>query len=171
MQTQPSAGTKIPLTPAGTRPASRAVAPAARFLAELGGMCAVMCIGGSLLILASFAAASGLGYPNLAHQAPELSAAVIAVCLAVPMAVYMAIRGHGLRHNVMMTASTIGVGAVVAGLLWSGVIAAAGVQTWHSLYGLVCGPACLVMIVEMLASFNMYSGRRPAGHPHHAGRQ
>jgi hypothetical protein len=75
------------------------------------------------------------------------------------MAVYMTIRGHGRRHNLVMTGSTLGVGVVVIGLLWSGVIPAAGQQSWHSLFGLVCGPACLVMVVEMLISFNMYSGR------------
>ena len=58
-----------------------------------------------------------------------------------------------------MTGSTIGVGLVVIGLLWFGVIPASGLQDWHSLFGLVCGPACLVMVVEMLISFNMYSGR------------
>jgi len=75
------------------------------------------------------------------------------------MAAYMAIRGHGRRHNLVMTASTIGVGLAVAGLLWSGVIAASGLPNWHGLFMLICGPACLVMIVEMLVSFNMYSGR------------
>jgi hypothetical protein len=44
-------------------------------------------------------------------------------------------------------------------LLWSGVIVASGLQNRQSLFGLVCGPACLVMILEMLFSFNMYSGR------------
>jgi hypothetical protein len=27
------------------------------------------------------------------------------------------------------------------------------------LFGLICLPACLIMVVEMLTSFNMYSGR------------
>jgi hypothetical protein len=69
------------------------------------------------------------------------------------------VRGHGRRHNLQMTASTLAVGIVVIGLLASGVIAASGLQNWHSLFGLICGPACLVMIVEMLISFNTYSGR------------
>ena len=121
-------------------------------------MCAVMCMGGLLLSFASFEIASALGYPNLAVQAPELSAAIVTVCLALPMAVYMAVRGHGRRHNVVMTGSTIGVGIVVIGLLWSGAISTPGLQNWHSLFGLICPPACLIMIVEMLISFNMYSG-------------
>jgi hypothetical protein len=133
--------------------------PVGRFLAELGGMCAVMCVGGTIVGFASFEAASGLGYPNLARQAPELSVLIIAVCLALPMAAYMAVRGHGRRHNLEMTGSTVGAGVLLAGLLWSGIIPASGLQTWHSLFGLVCGPACLLMIVEMLFSFGMYSGR------------
>jgi hypothetical protein len=78
--------------------------------------------GGSLLGFASFQSASWLGYPDLALRAPELSAAIVTVCPALPMAVYMAVRGHGRRHNVVMTGSTLGVGVVVIGLLWSGVI-------------------------------------------------
>jgi hypothetical protein len=159
MRTQPAERAPAPVTAARKSPVARTVTPVGRFLAELGGMCAVMCVGGSILGFASFAAASWFGYPNLVQQAQELSAAIITVCLAVPMAAYMAIRGHGRRHNLVMTASTLGVGIVVIGLLASGVIAASGLQTWHSLFGLICGPACLVMIVEMLISFNMYSGR------------
>ena len=87
------------------------------------------------LELASFQLASWLGYPNLVQQAPELSAAIVTVCLAVPMAVYMAIRGHGRRHNLEMTASTLAVGMVVIGLLASGAIATSGLQNWHNLFG------------------------------------
>lgn len=146
--------------PAATRSSGvRAVAPVGHFLAELAAMCAVMCTGGILLSLASFELASALGYPNLALEAPELSAAIITIWLALPMAVSMTVRGHDRRHNIVMTGSTIGVGIVVIGLLWSGVISTSGLANWHSLFGLICPPACLIMIVEMLISFNMYSGR------------
>jgi hypothetical protein len=159
MRTQPAERTPALVAPVRKSPVSRTVTPVGRFLAELGGMCVVMCVGGTILSFASFGVASWLGYPNLARQAPELSVLIIAACLALPMAVYMAMRGHRRRHNVEMTGSTIGVAIVVIGLLWSGVISATGLQNWHSLFGLVCGPACLVMVVEMLISFNMYSGR------------
>ena len=129
-------------------------------------MCAAMCGGGGILSFAAFAIASGLGYPNLVQQSPELSAVIITVCLAVAMAVYMAVRGHGRRHNLEMTGSTLAVGIVVIGLLWSGVISASGLHAWGDLFALICGPACLVMIVEMVISSGMYSGRarqqRPA---------
>jgi hypothetical protein len=36
-----------------------------------------------------------------------------------------------------MIGSTMTVGIVVIGLLWSGAIAANGLQTWHSLFGLI----------------------------------
>jgi hypothetical protein len=159
MRTQPANRGPAPVTAASRSPGSRTVTPVGRFLAELGGMCAVMCVGGGVLSFASFAVASGFGYPDLVQQAPELSAAIITACLAVPMAAYMAVRGHGRHHNLEMTGSTIGVGIVVIGLLWSGAISASGLPGWHSLLGLICGPACLIMIVEMLFSFNMYSGR------------
>jgi hypothetical protein len=91
--------------------------PVACFLAEMAGMCAVMCIGGSVLSLASFCDRQGgprrSGNSNLAQQALELSAAIVTVCLALPMAAYMAVRGHGRRRNVVMTGSTAGVGIVV----------------------------------------------------------
>jgi hypothetical protein len=118
-----------------------------------------MCIGGTIVSYAAFEAAGWLGYPDLARQAPGVSAVIIAVCLSVPMAVYMALRGHPRRHNLEMTGGTIGIGLLLAGLLWSGIIPASGVHNWHSLFGMVCGPACLLMIVEMLISFSMYSGR------------
>jgi hypothetical protein len=170
MRTQSARRTPA-LVPAARSGTGRAAAGhVGHFLAELGGMCAVMCAAGGILSFASFEAASGLGYPNLARQSPELSVAIIAVCLAVPMAVYMAVRRHGRRHNTVMTASTIAVAVVVIGLLWSGLIATTGdLQTWRGLFGLVCGPACMVMVVQMLISFNMYSGRRPAGQTQHAG--
>lgn len=157
MQTQP-AKTKS-ATAARKRSVSRTVTPVGRFLAEVGGMCVVMCAGGGILSIAAFEAAKGLGYPNLVQQSPYLSVVIITICLSLPMAVYMAVRGHGLRHNLEMTATTIGVGVVVIALIGSGVIAASGLHTRSDLFGLVCGPACLLMIVEMLVSFNMYSGR------------
>jgi hypothetical protein len=157
MQTQPAERTSA--TAARKRSPARTVTPVGRFLAEVAGMCAVMCAGGGILSFVAFEAASGLGYPNLVQQSPYLSVVIITVCLSLPMAVYMAVRGHGRRHNLEMTATTAGVGLVVIGLLWSGVIAASGLHTRSDVYGLVCGPACLLMIVEMLVSFKMYSGR------------
>jgi hypothetical protein len=151
------------VTAAAKSRTARAAGSAGRFAAELGGMCAVMCLGGTIVSFATFTAAGWLGFPGLARQAPGLSALIIAVCLAVPMAVYMAVRGHGRRHNVEMTGSTLGASVLMAGLLWSGVIPATGVQNWHSLFMLVCGPACLLMVAEMLIDFGTYWRSAPDG--------
>jgi hypothetical protein len=159
MQTQQAGKTPTSGTAAWKGSIPRTVKPAGRFLAELGGMCAVMCAGGGILSFAAFELAKGLGYPNLVQQSPEFSAFIVTVCLALAMAVYMAVRGHGLRHNLEMTGSTLAVGIVVIGLLWSGAISASGLHTWRDLFSMICGPACLVMIVEMVISFGMYSGR------------
>src|SRR6266496_6220047 len=62
MRTQPVERTPAPVTAVRRSPVSRTVTPVGRFLAELGGMCAVMCVGGSILGFVSFQAASWLGY-------------------------------------------------------------------------------------------------------------
>jgi hypothetical protein len=80
MRTQPTDRTPPLVPPVTKNPASRIITPVARFAAELAGMCAVMCIGGIALGFAAFEAASALGYPSLAVQKPELSAAIITVC-------------------------------------------------------------------------------------------
>jgi len=163
MQTQPSERTPILATAAEKSPISRTVTPVGRFLAELGGMCAVMCVGGSIVSFVAFQTATWLGYPDLVQQSLYVSVVLVAVCLSLPMAIYMAVRGHGRRHNLDMTGTTIGVGIAMVGLVWSGVISTTGLQTWRDVFGLVCGPACLLMIVQMLISFNMYSGRAKHG--------
>jgi hypothetical protein len=159
MQTQPAERTPNLATAAEKSPISRTVTPVGRFLAELGGMCAVMCVGGSIVTFVAFQIATWLGYPDLVQQSLYLSIVIVAVCLSLPMAIYMAVRGHGRRHNVEMTGTTIGVGIAMVGLVWSGAISTTGLQTWRDVFGLVCGPACLLMIVQMLISFNIYSGR------------
>jgi hypothetical protein len=77
------------------------------------------------------------------QQAPGLSAVVVAVCLSVPMAIYMAVRGHGRRHNLEMTGSTLGVGLLVAALVWFGVIRQAACRAGMACSGWsVARPAC-----------------------------
>ena len=108
MQTQSAQRTPNLATAAEKSPISRAVTPVGRFLAELGGMCAVMCVGGSIVSFVAFQIATWLGYPDLVQQSLYLSIVLVAVCLSLPMAIYMAVRGHGRRHNVEMTGTTIG---------------------------------------------------------------
>jgi hypothetical protein len=162
MQTQPAERTPVLATAAEKSSIVRMVTPVGRFLAELGGMCAVMCAGGSIFSFIAFKIATFLGYPDLVQQSPYVSIVIVTICLSLPMAIYMAVRGHGRRHNLEMTGTTVGVGTAVIGLVWSGVVSTSGLQTWRDVFGLVCGPACLLMIVQMLISFNMYSGRASA---------
>lgn len=160
MEAQPTPGPRTRQPAAG---ANRIVAflrrPTPRFVSELLGMCAVMCIGGNILSILFF---DVLGNSNLVHQAPALSVLVIVFNLALPMTAYMALRGHGLRHNLAMTSSTAAVGLLVIAALWFGAVSQSSILDWSALFGLVCGPACMVMGVQMVRSFDMYSGR--AGH-------
>jgi hypothetical protein len=87
----------------------------------------------------AFQTATWLGYPDLLQQSLYLSIVIVAACLSLPMAIYMAVRGHGRRHNLEMTGITIGVGMAMIGLVWSGVISTSGLQTWHDVFGLVSG--------------------------------
>jgi hypothetical protein len=77
---QPNGRRTWRLRPKGVR--SRTVTPVGRFLAELGGMCAVMCVGGSLVSFVAFHIATWLGHPNLVQQSLYLSVVIVAVCLS-----------------------------------------------------------------------------------------
>src|SRR5512132_1690816 len=81
--------------------------PVPRFAVEFLGMCAAMCVGGRVLSGAFF---DGLGFETLAQRSLASAVLVIVVSLSLPMAVYMALRGHWWRHNLTMTASTVTVG-------------------------------------------------------------
>jgi len=140
--------------------------PAGRFVAEFLGMCAVMCVGGQLLSFAFFEGLRSVGYGNLAKQAPELSILAIAIALAVPMTGYMALRGHGWRHNLEMSAGTFAVAILVIGASLLSILSLSTIGRWQILFGLVCGPACVVMFLVMVRGLDMYTGR--AGHQAHA---
>lgn len=130
-----------------------------RFVLHFLEMCVAMCAGGGVLNFAIFGAAASLGYPNLVAQAPELSILIIAFNLALAMAVYMALRGHPARHNLEMSGSTI-VGAIpLIGALWLGVLPQKTLDDWPSLFGFMCGPLCLLMLVVMVVRFDHYGGR------------
>jgi hypothetical protein len=130
-----------------------------RFVLHFLEMCAAMCAGGGVLNFAIFGAAASLGYPNLVAQAPELSILIVAFDLALAMAVYMALRGHPVRHNIEMSGSTV-VGAVpFVGALWLGMIPQTKLDDWPSLFVFMCGPLCLLMFLVMVVRFDHYGGR------------
>lgn len=140
--------------------------PFSRFVAEFLGMCAVMCVGGQLLSFAFFEGLRSVGYGNLATQAPELSILAIAIALSVPMTAYMALRGHGWRHNLEMSVGTFAVAILVIGASLLRILSLSSIGRWQILFGLICGPACVVMFLVMLRGLDRYTGR--AGHQAHA---
>lgn len=130
-----------------------------RFALHFLEMCVAMCAGGGALNAAVFGAAALLGYPNLVAQTPELSILIIAVDLALSMALYMALRGHPVQHNLEMSGSTV-VGAIpFIGALWLGMIPQAKLDNWLSLLAVMCGPLCLLMFAVMVLRFEHYGGR------------
>jgi hypothetical protein len=130
-----------------------------RFAIHFLEMCLAMCVGGAALSFAVFGLAELAGYPSLVAQAPELSILIIAGDFALAMAVYMALRGHAVRHNVEMSGSALAGAILLIGALWLGMIPETTFDTWRSLALFVCGPLCLLMLVVMLARFDHYGGQ------------
>jgi hypothetical protein len=130
-----------------------------RFAIHFLEMCVAMCVGGAALSFAVFGLATLVGYPNLVAQAPELSIVIIAGDFSLAMAIYMALRGHAVRHNVEMSGSAVAGAIALIGALWLGMIPRTTFETWLSLAVFVCGPLCLLMLVVMLVRFDHYGGQ------------
>jgi hypothetical protein len=90
-----------------SRARPRILAPAARWLGHLVEMVLVMLIGMGILFGEFAAVANSLGYSDAMVQLPELSTAVMALTMAVPMALWMDYRGHDRRGIVEMVAAMI----------------------------------------------------------------
>lgn len=129
----------------------------ARFPFEVMAMCAVMCVGGGLLSLAVFV---GLGASRLLPQWPSLAVLIVVVNLCVAMTIYMALRGRGWRHSVRMNAVTVAVGLVIMGAIWIGLLGPQALPTWGEVFMIVCGPACVVMIIQMIVQHNKSQSAR-----------
>jgi Heavy metal binding domain len=136
-----------------------------RFAIHFLEMCVAMCVGGAALSFAVFGLAALAGYPNLVAQAPELSILMIAGDFALAMAVYMALRGHAVRHNVEMSGSAVAGAIPLIGALWLDMIPETTFESWLSLAVFVCGPLCLLMLVVMLARSDHYGGQIGASVP------
>lgn len=136
-----------------------AAKPVGRFVLELLGMCAVMCVGGVAVNAAIFTAAGAAGYVDLARQAPIVAIILVAVGLSIPMAAYMRLRGHGLRHNAEMVLGTWVIAVFTAVAVSVDAISASSFTSWGTVFGLVCGPACALMGAQMLLSYRMYAGQ------------
>jgi hypothetical protein len=129
------------------------------FAAHFMEMCAVMCIGGQVLTVAFFEGAALTGAPNLPQQQPAASILAVTASLTIAMAAWMAIRRHPLRHNLEMSLPTLAIGVVLSVAVGVGILPLAGSAGYEPLFGLVCGPACIAMLVVMLLRFDMYGGR------------
>jgi hypothetical protein len=119
-------------------------------------MCLVMCGGGTILNLLVFWAVGLVGYPHLRHEFPELALLAVAFNYTLPMAAWMWFRGMAWRPNLEMAGATLGLGIVLIGMAWLGIVST---STLIALQFSFCGLACLVMLVVMLFRLDLYTGR------------
>ena len=140
---------------------SDAAKPAGRFGLHFVEMCAVMCIGGGILIALFFGAAAFLGFSGLRQQVPELSAFVIAVILAGTMVAWMRFRRLEWRPTLEMAGSSIAAGGLLIVGYWIDIVPES------TLVPGVCGLACVAMVAVMLFRVPLYSSSH-AGHRLHA---
>ena len=130
-----------------------------RFTLHFLEMCVAMCAGGVALNVLVFGAAGSLGHPDLVARQPELAILIVALDLATAMALYMAVRGHSIRHNIEMSLSTF-VGAIpFVAALRLGALPSESLESWPRLFAFMCGPLCLLMLLVMLVRFDHYGGR------------
>ena len=134
---------------------------AGRFGRHFLEMCAVMCLGGGLLIALFFGAAALLGFSDLRQQAPVLSALIIAVILAGAMVAWMRFRRMAWRPTLEMAGSSIAAGVLLIAGYWLGLVSASAPVPS------VCAAACVAMVAVMLFRVPLYSSSH-AGHRAHA---
>ena len=124
-------------------------------------MCVVMCVGGAILNgLLLLAGPALLGYPDLRQRSPVLAVAVSGPVYALPMAVWMRVRGMAWRPTLEMSGAVIALAVVMVGVAVAGVVSGSSVRGWAMGF---CGPACGVMFVVMLFRLDLYTGR--TSHP------
>lgn len=163
MQAQPAVHAAGP-----ERAALRYVRPAARFALSFIEMCAAMCAGGAVLGFVFFQGAALIGYPKFFEQNFLVSVLVLGINGALAMGIYMAIRGHPLRHNLEMASTSIVAALIlIPAYSWFGLVHASTIPGWFGQFAFQCGPTCLLMGADMLLRFRHYTGG-PAGHAHHA---
>jgi hypothetical protein len=124
-------------------------------------MCIVMCVGGGILNGLLFMAGPALlGYPDLRQQVPMRAVLLSGLVYALPMAVWMRIRGMAWRPTLEMSGAVLGLAIVIVGAAWADAVSPSSLRGWAMGF---CGPACVVMFVVMLFRLGLYTGR--TGHP------
>ena len=137
--------------------APEAVKPAGRFGFHFLEMCAVMCMGGGLLIALFFAGVAVLGFPDFRLDHPEWSAFIVSGLLAAAMVAWMRFRRMDWRPTLEMAGSSVAAGCALIVGYWAGVVSE------EALVPSVCLLACVAMIAVMLFRLPLYT----SGHAHH----
>ena len=145
--------------PARDGPISRTAKSTGRFGVHFLEMCAVMCLGGGVLIAVFFGVASLLGFTELRQDAPALSALICSVILAGAMTGWMRFRRMEWRPTLEMAGSSVAAGVLLIAGYWIGIV------SQQALVPSVCGLACVAMVAVMLFRLPLYS----SGHAGHHG--
>ena len=124
-----------------------------RFALHLIGMCIPMCLGFMVGDALYFAAAGLAGYSSPFSELPILSLAVVTFFMTAPMVWWMRYRGMPLRATAEMSASMVGLAAI---LLVCGVL---GIVAMADLALLEHGLMMPAMLVPMLLRPGLYTGR------------
>lgn len=161
MQLQHSAGPPE-MAPVRHRRITGVAKPAGRFGLHFVEMCAVMCVGGGLLIALFFGAAAFLGFSDLREEGPALSAFFIAVILAGVMIAWMRFRRMQWRPTLEMAGSSVAAGMVLIAGYWLDIVPESALVPG------VCGLACVAMVAVMLFRLPLYSSSH-TGHQRHEG--
>lgn len=124
------------------------------FILHFGEMCVVMCVGALGVNWLLFEGVGLISY-NLRQEFPVAALLVVAFNFALLMAIWMRFRGMAWRPNMEMAGATLGLGIVLSGMYWFGIVAKSTLIEFQLMF---CFPACLVMLVVMLFRLDLYSG-------------
>ena len=133
------------------------VGPVRRWVGHLIEMVLVMLIGMQVLFGEFAAVAAAAGYPDVMVRLPELSTAVMALTMAVPMALWMDYRGHHRRGVVEMAAAMVVPAVVVLGAGALGILGRAELMSAYHPWMYVA------MVGLMVYRRREYSGRMSHG--------
>ena len=135
----------------------RVLAGGARFVGSFLLMCGSMCMGGALLATATLAAFGAAGHPVPGRDFPELTILILAVEITLPMTAVMLVLRHPVRHNVEMSAVSVGAGGLVLIGYWLAIVSPGTVAS-RGLFGLMCGVLCAGMALDMAVHLKHYTG-------------
>jgi hypothetical protein len=130
------------------------------FLRHYVEMCLVCCIGGFALNFLFFTAAARIGYPGLLKSQPSLSIMIIAVLLAIPMLIWMRIRGHDWRPTLEMSIVPVVLAILIVGANWLNLLPK------NEMRPIMTDLVCPAMLIPMLFRLDMYTSSH-ASHQHH----